>query len=606
MFDVAAPVVRAPRVRRHAGRQHHRHRRQDPRQGRRARPTVVGASPTPTSGRCTRPTTILGCLPPTYEPRATGHIPEMLEMIAPADRPRATPTSPPDGSGDVYFDVRSWPSYGELSNQRIDDMEPAEDADPRGKRDPRDFALWKGLQEGRGAGDRRVAGALGAGPAGLAPRVLGDGGQVPRRRVRHPRRRARPALPAPRERARPVDARPGGRSPRLWMHNAMVNLRRREDEQVASATRCSSARSSSGCGRSSCATTWSRRTTGRSSSSRFESLDEAGDGVPADRGLRRAGDRGRRAGYESAPRASAPRSPRRWTTTCRCRRRWRPSRGVIRRGQQAARRGGDSATRLLAATSPRCARMLDILGLDPLAEPWHVDVGGSDAAVARGARRAGRGAARAAAAGARPQGLRRRRRRSVTSCATRASRSRTRRRAHAGRSPAMTRRLTMAGNSKRQGAVRKRAGGNPTAGSGGRRRKRARGQGPDAEGGRPPGTQGASQAAKSADKRRFDGRLARGRRRRSVAGRGHAEWVAGRNSVVEALQAKIPVTTLYVAEHTERDDRVREAFKLAAERGLSDARGLPARARQDDRRRRPPGARAEGAAVRVCRRRTTS
>ncbi|HEX4976937.1 MAG TPA: DALR domain-containing protein, partial [Nocardioides sp.] len=49
-----------------------------------------------------------------------------------------------DGSGDVYFDVRSWSSYGELTGQRIDDMEAAEDADPRGKRDPRDFALWKG------------------------------------------------------------------------------------------------------------------------------------------------------------------------------------------------------------------------------------------------------------------------------------------------------------------------------------------------------------------------------------------------------------------------------------------------------------------------------
>ena len=50
----------------------------------------------------------------------------------------------PDGSGDVYFDVLSWPTYGILSGQRVDEMEPAADADPRGKRDPRDFALWKG------------------------------------------------------------------------------------------------------------------------------------------------------------------------------------------------------------------------------------------------------------------------------------------------------------------------------------------------------------------------------------------------------------------------------------------------------------------------------
>jgi cysteinyl-tRNA synthetase len=53
----------------------------------------------------------------------------------------------PDGSGDVYFDVRSFPEYGSLTHQRIEDMEAAEDADPRGKRDPRDFALWKGRKE---------------------------------------------------------------------------------------------------------------------------------------------------------------------------------------------------------------------------------------------------------------------------------------------------------------------------------------------------------------------------------------------------------------------------------------------------------------------------
>jgi cysteinyl-tRNA synthetase len=52
-----------------------------------------------------------------------------------------------DGSGDVYFDVQSWPAYGELTHQKIDDMEAATDADPRGKRDPRDFALWKGWKK---------------------------------------------------------------------------------------------------------------------------------------------------------------------------------------------------------------------------------------------------------------------------------------------------------------------------------------------------------------------------------------------------------------------------------------------------------------------------
>jgi cysteinyl-tRNA synthetase len=85
----------------------------------------------------------LGCIAPTYEPRATGHITEMVELMATlVENGHAYPAA--DGSGDVYFDVRSWPTYGELSGQRIDEMEPAADADPRGKRDPRDFALWKG------------------------------------------------------------------------------------------------------------------------------------------------------------------------------------------------------------------------------------------------------------------------------------------------------------------------------------------------------------------------------------------------------------------------------------------------------------------------------
>ncbi|MBZ5734618.1 cysteine--tRNA ligase [Nocardioides sp. TRM66260-LWL] len=85
----------------------------------------------------------LNVLPPTYEPLATGHVPEMLALIERLiERGHAYPAA--DGSGDVYFDVRSWPAYGELTRQRVDDMEAAEDADPRGKRDPRDFALWKG------------------------------------------------------------------------------------------------------------------------------------------------------------------------------------------------------------------------------------------------------------------------------------------------------------------------------------------------------------------------------------------------------------------------------------------------------------------------------
>jgi cysteinyl-tRNA synthetase len=88
----------------------------------------------------------LNVLPPTYEPRATGHIPEMHELIGELIAGgHAYPAE--DGSADVYFDVRSYPEYGALSGQRVDAMEPAADAPERAKRDPIDFALWKGERD---------------------------------------------------------------------------------------------------------------------------------------------------------------------------------------------------------------------------------------------------------------------------------------------------------------------------------------------------------------------------------------------------------------------------------------------------------------------------
>jgi cysteinyl-tRNA synthetase len=89
----------------------------------------------------------LGVRRPTYEPRATGHVTEMFALIQRLlERGHAYPAT--DDSGDVYFDVRSWDRYGSLTRQRVEDMQDAPDADPRGKRDPRDFALWKGAKAG--------------------------------------------------------------------------------------------------------------------------------------------------------------------------------------------------------------------------------------------------------------------------------------------------------------------------------------------------------------------------------------------------------------------------------------------------------------------------
>ena len=84
---------------------------------------------------------------PTYEPRATASIPEMLELI---DRLIESGYAyvAEDASGDVYFASAKWPSYGELTNQKLDDMANDDGAEGRGKRDPRDFALWKGRKAG--------------------------------------------------------------------------------------------------------------------------------------------------------------------------------------------------------------------------------------------------------------------------------------------------------------------------------------------------------------------------------------------------------------------------------------------------------------------------
>jgi cysteinyl-tRNA synthetase len=86
----------------------------------------------------------LGCLPPDVEPRATGHIPEMIALIAQLiERGRAYPAD-----GDVYFDIHSYDRYGALSGQRVDQMRAADDSSSPGKRDPRDFALWKAAKPG--------------------------------------------------------------------------------------------------------------------------------------------------------------------------------------------------------------------------------------------------------------------------------------------------------------------------------------------------------------------------------------------------------------------------------------------------------------------------
>src|SRR5215217_5631426 len=118
----------------------------------------------------------------------------------------------------------------------------------------------------------------------------------------------------------------------------------------------------------------------------------------------------------------------------------------------------------------------------------------------------------------------------------------------------------MPGNSARRGAIKKTGKGNPTAGSGGRVKRGLEGKGPTPKAKDRPNHKVHKQA-----KRAEKSAATRPRRRAS----GDAEWIAGRNPVVEALRAGIPVNALYVAEGSERDGRLREAFKIALERGIS-------------------------------------
>ena len=85
----------------------------------------------------------VGVLPPTVEPRATAHVPEMVALM----RRLVDAGAGYESGGSVWFSVASLPSYGTLSGQRPDAVQPSPEADA-GKRDPRDFALWKAARPG--------------------------------------------------------------------------------------------------------------------------------------------------------------------------------------------------------------------------------------------------------------------------------------------------------------------------------------------------------------------------------------------------------------------------------------------------------------------------
>jgi cysteinyl-tRNA synthetase len=87
----------------------------------------------------------LNVMPPTYEPRATGHITQMIELM---QKLIENGSAYAPGNGDVYLEVRKLKEYLTLSNQKLDDLQSSEDADSTYKKDPRDFALWKAAKQG--------------------------------------------------------------------------------------------------------------------------------------------------------------------------------------------------------------------------------------------------------------------------------------------------------------------------------------------------------------------------------------------------------------------------------------------------------------------------
>lgn len=165
-----------------------------------------------------RATTTLRILPPTRQPRATGDIPAMVELIA-ALIERGHAYVAGDGSGDVYFEVATWPAYGQLTNQSVENLQQGEQGSSA-KKSAEDFALWKGHKPHEPASAAWTA-PWGAGRPGwhiecsaMSTRYLGHefdihGGGVDLRFPHHENELAQSAAA-------------GHGYARHWLHNALV------------------------------------------------------------------------------------------------------------------------------------------------------------------------------------------------------------------------------------------------------------------------------------------------------------------------------------------------------------------------------------------------
>jgi cysteinyl-tRNA synthetase len=160
----------------------------------------------------------LGVLEPDVEPKATEHIPEMLELIGRlVDRGLAYPA----GDGDVYFAVRAFERYGRLSGHRVDELRAGARVEVSDlKHDPLDFALWKAAKPGEPTWDS----PWGPGRPGwhiecsaMATRYLGDGFDIHGGGTDL-------IFPHHENEIAQSEAASGRTFARYWLHNGMVNL----------------------------------------------------------------------------------------------------------------------------------------------------------------------------------------------------------------------------------------------------------------------------------------------------------------------------------------------------------------------------------------------
>ena len=314
----------------------------------------------------TGPTTLLGCRPPDIEPRATGHIPDMIALIERLIEGGHAYAA----GGDVYFDVHSSPSYGALSGQRLDQMRPAEDSDERGQAGPPRLRAVEGRPSRASRPGRRPGDP--AGPAGTwsarpwRPATSGPafdihGGGMD--------------LVFPHHENELAQSRAAGDGfARYWLHNGLLGLAGEKMSKSLGQRAGWSPRPGPGAARGApllpgpgALPVDARVLRG--------GAGRGGRGVPADRALRAAGRRdARQRGPGPArgpgttrPAGCPPRSVRRWTRTSPSRPRWprcTPASGTATRPWPPGQDGHPDQP----DPAPRHA---GVLGLDPLA-PWQV------------------------------------------------------------------------------------------------------------------------------------------------------------------------------------------------------------------------------------------